>query len=67
MLSLALFFVLVLLFFSVLFYILITSLGEKVTGLCARAFVCLFCTRYFILFFFFLFLFLLVSVVGGGL
>ena len=45
MLSLVLLFVLV--FFS-LFSIVITSPGEERAGLCAsRAFVCLFCTRYF--------------------
>ena len=43
MLRLALLFVLV---FSVLFSIVITSLGEMRAGLCASSvFVCLFCTR----------------------
>ena len=47
--SLALHFVLVLLFFSVLFSIVITSFGEERADLCAfRAFVCLFCMRWFL-------------------
>ena len=42
----------VLVFFSVLFGIVITSLGEERAGLCAfRTFVCLFCTHLFLSFF----------------
>ena len=48
--------------FTVLFSIVITSLGEERAGLYAsRALVCLSCMRYYYYFFFCIFLFLFVS------